>query len=155
MHLTMTYRENIFDYVGLIKKDYDRDAIIEPLNVWLISAKLPPDGEGLFDKGFDRTDRCFYFLNKVRYPRALRFRNSKQRHEDELPEKGTCCRGLHTSELAFSFLENFDRLKDGAPCHNVSLLPCIVEWGHGHLNLQRPLRSSGPNSGLPSSYWDE
>ena len=59
IQLTMTYRENILDYVGLIKKDYDRDAIIEPLNVWLRSAKLPPNGEGLFDKGFDRTDRYF------------------------------------------------------------------------------------------------
>ena len=66
---------------------------LEPKMIWLRSARMSPYGEGLFDKVFERTDRFLSNFKKVIHPRVLRFRISKQHHEEELIEKGIFCKG--------------------------------------------------------------
>ena len=122
---------------------------------WLCSAKIPPYGEGLADKGFEHTDTLFAWFNRVCCPKVMKARKLKQYHELELPDKGICCTGRYTIEVNYSFLENNDILKDGVPYENISLLPYALEWGHGCMNLQQPLRKPGVKSGLPSNYWEE
>ena len=92
--------------------------------------------------------------NQVRTPRVLRKRDVKQCDVPELVDKNLFCKGRHTIEVAFSFLENVDSLKDAVPFENTSLLPCALEWVHAIINLNRPLRTPGSKLGLPNMHWD-
>ena len=140
-------------YLGLLDENMFCTAENEP-TIWLRSAKLTPDGEGLADKGFEYVDRCFAWFNRVRCPRVLRSRKVKQYDVIELASKADYCNLRCTSEVVFSFLENIDALKDVVPYHNIKITPCALEWVHGSINLQQPLRKPGDNSGIPSVYWD-
>ena len=72
----------------------------------------------------------------------------------ELEIKGEFFRIRRTSESVFSFFENTDLLKYREYFHNVELISRALEWGYGEINLQKPLRKPGKNSGLTPGYWD-
>ena len=55
--MTTDYRENILSFVGLIECEISSNEKLDPVTVWLRSAKFTQHGEGLLDKGFDKTDR--------------------------------------------------------------------------------------------------
>ena len=154
LHITKNYRESILEYVGIsehVRDETHEDKIIP--DVWLRSAKIPADREGLGDKGFENTDKYFAWFNRIRTPRVLRKRDIKQYDPLELIQKGIYCKGRYTAEVAYSFLENMDALKDPVPYHNISILAYCLEWGHALINLQQPLRKPGSCSGLPLDYW--
>ena len=54
-------------YIGL-PNIFKYDKINDKLIIWLCSAKLPIDGKGLADKGFEFLDRLFAHFNQVRCP---------------------------------------------------------------------------------------
>ena len=150
--ITKDHRRKALKFIGLpcpVEIDFEPKDLI----VWLRSAKTPVCGEGLADEGFENCDRCFAHLNRVRCPRVLRSRDVKQHDVAELITKGNYCKLRHTSEVAFSFFECVDAVKDFVPQENISALPFALEWGHAHINLQQPLRKPGKNSGLASTYW--
>ena len=148
-HISKECRTNVLKNLGLCKYSSQEEIIEKPV-IWLRSAKMPFDGEGLGDKGFEFTDRIFAWFNQVRTPRVLRKRDVKQHDIPELVDKNLFCKGRHTIEVAFSFLENVDSLKDTVPFENVSMLPHALEWGHAIINLNMPLRTPGSKSGLPN-----
>ena len=85
LHMTIDHRINILSRVSLIGKVQGNALGNFKQTVWLRSAKTSVDGEGLVDKGFDRTDRFFAHFNRVRCPKLLRQRDVKQHHAQELP----------------------------------------------------------------------
>ena len=62
--MTKDYLQSLLNYLGL---QLFPPAIVpdDAQKFWLRSAKIPPCSEGLVDKGFSRTDRCFQNLNQV------------------------------------------------------------------------------------------
>ena len=138
-------------FLGLIEESFYYRDDHEP-TIWLRSANLPQDGEGLANKGFECVNRCFAWFNRARCPRVLRSRKVKQYDVIELASKADYCNLRCTSEVVFSFLENIDALKDVVPYHNIKIMPHALEWGCGSINLQQPLRKPGDNSGIPSVY---
>ena len=58
LHMTQEYRNYLINYLELSKKDLHTN-INEISKLWLHSAKIPPYGEGLADKGFEHTDALF------------------------------------------------------------------------------------------------
>ena len=152
LHMTKNYRRDMLKYLGLGPVDQLQGEISQP-TIWLRSAKLPFDGEGLADKGFENGDKYFDHFNRVRCPRMLRNRNVKQCDVVELLSKEDYCKLRYTSEVDFTLFEHVDAVKDCVPIENISQLPHAVEWAHGHANLQQPLRKPGYKSGLPADYW--
>ena len=160
-------RKNLFSSYLFISNDFRKQLLAwmgssmvpvgytceNPPDVWLRLAKLPPDSEGLGDKGFEKTERSLPFLNRVRTPRVLRSRKVKQYHELELLPKRSLCTGRYTIEVDFSRFSSLDGMKETIPYENLCLLPYMVELGHAQMNLGRPLRKPGRNSGLPPDYW--
>ena len=64
---------------------------------------FPPRGEVLADKGFQGVDRLMSNFNQVRCPKVLMKSEVKQCEQDDLDDKGDCCRLRYTSEVDFSF----------------------------------------------------
>ena len=151
LFMTRDFRIQVLKYVGILNSAENIE--LAAPDIWLRSAKIPPDSEGLGDKGFEHCDRFFAFMNKVRTPKILRNRVVKQYTPPELKLKAVYCKGRHTIETDYSILENVDALKDTIPYNNVFLLPYALEWGHAQMNLQLPLRKPGCNLGLPTDYW--
>ena len=151
--MTKDFRISALKHLGL-SDGLNVNFTSTPTNMWLRSAKTPIYGEGLADKGFENCDRYFGHFNRVRCPRALRSRNIKQCDVVELITNGKYCNLRHTSEVAFSFFENVDALKDYITKENISIIPFALEWGCALINLQQPLRKPGKNSDIPSNYWD-
>ena len=150
--ITKDYRRSLMKHLGL-PCNHEGTKQLKEQNVWLRSAKIPIYGEGLADKGFENCDRYFAHFNRVRCPRVLRSRNVKQYDVLELITKGKHCKLRHASEVAFSFFENVDALKDFVTKENISIMPFALEWGYALINLQKPLRKPGINSGIPLNYW--
>ena len=119
-------RRNILKCLGVNCAAQLQVESFEP-TIWLRSAKLPFDGEGLTDKGFENVDICFAHLNRVRCPMTLRNINVKQCDVIELISKGDCCKLRCTSEVDFTLFENVDALKDYFPIENIGQLPHDVE----------------------------
>ena len=88
---------------------------------------MHPHGEGLADKGFQGDDRLMPNFNQVRCPNILMKSEVKQCEQDDLDDKGDCCRLRYTSEVNFSFFENVDMLKDHISYHNIKLIPHALE----------------------------
>ena len=99
---TYEFRHKVMGYLGLIEESFYCRDDYEPA-IWLRSTKLPLDGEGLADEGFEHVDRCFARFNRVRFPRVLRSRKVKQHDVIELASKADYYNLRHTSEVVFSF----------------------------------------------------
>lgn len=121
-------------------------------------AKIPPGWELLGDKGFEKTDRFFPFMNAVRTPLVLRSRDTKQYRTVELAGedgKKSLCTLRYTSEVGFSRVTILDGLKDVIPYRNLSILQHMHHWGHAMINLKMPLRRPGRNSVVGRDYWGD
>ena len=153
IHMTRSFRLEVLNHLGFSSNEVS-SSVDELPKVWLRGAKLPPDWEGLADKGFQGVNRLMPNFNQVRCPKILMKRQEKQCDSEELSYKGECCRLRHTSEAVFSFFENVGMLKDGVPYHNIKLIPYALEWGCGTINLQKHLRKPGQQSGLPADHWN-
>jgi hypothetical protein len=154
LFMTREYRMDLLHWMGssLVPQGYER--LQEDRDVFLRLHKMPPKTEGLGDKGFEKTERFFPYFNKIRTPRVLRPREVKQYHEDELLAKHNMCSARYVNEVTFARLVIMDGLRDNVPYENLCLVPYMLEWGHAEMNLGKPLRKPGSNSGLPVDYWD-
>lgn len=64
------------------------------------------------------------------------------------------CRLRYTSEVFFSRSTHLASLQDIIPYANIRYLPYLIAMGHGHANLQQPLRKPGRGSIVnKDTYW--
>jgi hypothetical protein len=157
LYITREFRWAHLCHMGssLTPTDYEHDASHELPPVYQRLHKIPPHSEGLGDKSYEKTERLFPYFNKIRCPRKLRERTVKHYDVIELLEKRSICTGRYIVEVPFSRLLSVSGLRDVIPYENIRLVPYMLEWGHAEMNLGKPLRKPGSNSGLPSDYWDE
>ena len=60
LKLTCKFRHAVMAYLGLLNDNMFCEDENEPA-IWSCSFKLPPNGEGLADKGFEFVDRFFSY----------------------------------------------------------------------------------------------
>ena len=84
--ITRELHNSVIDYIGL-PSTFKCDKNLGKPIIWLHLAKLPVDGKGLADKGFEFLDRLFVHFNQVRCPRVLYSRYVKQYDVIELNNK--------------------------------------------------------------------
>jgi hypothetical protein len=149
--MTSEFWWNCLAYMGspLVPTDFEYDPSTPPPDVWLRLAKIPPNKLGLADKGFIGTDRFYPFFNRICTPPKMQGRRVKQHHETEMEPKRKLCNHRYTSEAGYSRYIDVDGLKDIVPYKNIALILYMLEWGHAMINLGKPLRLPGRNSGLP------
>ena len=136
--------------------DYVPDYGESPPKVMLRLAKIPPKKEGLGDKGFVDTSFSYPYMPRIHTPEILRGRLVKQYDPMELKKKGPLCRLRYSSEVDFSRDTVQDGTRDVIGYQNIALLPHMHEWGHAIMNLMKPLRLPGRESGVDRwTYWGE
>ena len=155
--ITKEFRWALLSHMGstMVPQGYTQNENEEVPSVYLRLHKIPPDSEGLGDKGFEHTERFFPYFNRIRCPRKLRARQVKQYDVMELLDKRSICTGRYVVEVPYSRLLNVSGLRDTVPYENLRLVPYMLEWGHAEMNLGMPLRKPGCNSGLPPDYWGD
>jgi hypothetical protein len=138
------HRWALLDWLGSLMTPEDKKGTCtEPPEIPLRLHKIPPGRQILGDKGFDKADRFFPNMNPVRTPLLLRSRTVKQYLRDQIfGEEGnkSLCRLRYTSEVAYSRATAADSLKDAIHYSNMCLLQHMHSWGHGRMNLYKPLR---------------
>lgn len=155
LFMTRDFRWALLHYMGSSKTpaDYVQDETLPPPEVYLRLYKIPPNREGLGDKGFDKIERFLPYFNRVQTPRPLRNRKVKQYDVLELLDKRSICTTRYISEVPFARLVKMVGLRDIVPYKNLCQVPYMLEWGHAEMNLGNPIRKPGRSSGLPDDYW--
>ena len=116
--------------------------------------KIPGNIHILGDNGFRATHGDYPNSNVVHTPETMNNLPIYQYHEAEGDRKKKLCSLRWISEGVNTRLIKVDALKDKIKYQNLGIQPYAIEWGHALINLGKPFRNPGVNSGLPHNYWD-
>ena len=143
-------RHTILKWLGssLVPDDVPMPQKEDLPKIWLRLAKIPPDYDGLGDKGFEKTTRMNPNMNTMRTP----FKLSNDQAIEYRRGAGMISADRETSysrapaEINYGRYRNDETLQPVVPYWQLAMLPYANEWAHADMNLLDPIRKPGERS---------